>query len=64
MYSGELRFVGYVCHLNTDGDIPWLGEFTAPLFVIGRADESLKIQDLGVSIRAGRTAVECRWYEL
>jgi len=46
----EPIFVGYVYHLNMDGDDPWLGEVTAPLFVIGRADESLKIQDLGVSI--------------
>jgi hypothetical protein len=46
----EPIFVGYICHLNMDGDDPWLGEVTAPLFVIGRAEESLKIQDLGVSI--------------
>ena len=64
MYSGELRFVGYVCLLDMSGDIPWVGEVAAPIFVIGRADEFLKIQDLVVSIRAARTAVECRWYEL
>jgi hypothetical protein len=50
MRSGVRKFVGYVCHINMDGNNPWLGEFTAPLIVIGRADESLKIQDFGVSI--------------
>jgi hypothetical protein len=50
MRSEELGFVGNVYHLNMDGDIPWLEEVTAPLFVIGRADESLKIQDLGIFI--------------
>jgi hypothetical protein len=47
-----------------DDDISWLEEFTAPLIVIGGADESLKIQDFGVSICAAQSAVERRWYEL
>lgn len=64
MRSEELRFVGYVRLLNMSGDIPWVGEVAAPIFVIGRADESLKIQDSGVSIRAARNAVNRRWYDL
>jgi hypothetical protein len=64
MRSGELRFVGYVCLLNMSGDIPWVGEVAAPICVIGRADESLEIQDFGVSIRAAQNAENRRWYEL